>query len=141
MQSGWSKNKIKTFEELDAYFSKQEKINVLKKEICNKLGIFRPLTTFEEEYVIKWTEEYKFSMDIIELALKRSVYKSNVGFKYYDDVLSDWYQKGLTTPEEINNHLSSITDKKAKTKQVESIAKQFEFTQSTFDNFDNLYDN
>ena len=141
MQNGWSKNKIKTFEELDVYFSKQEKLNVLKKDICNKLGIFRPLTTFEEEYVIKWTEEYNFNMDVIELALKRSVYKSNAGFKYYDDILSDWYQKGLSTPDEINNHLNSVIDKKARNKQVQSIAKQFEFTQSTFDNFDNLYDN
>ncbi len=141
MLNGWSKSNIKTYEELDEYFSKQEKINNLKKEISNKLGIFRPLTTFEEEYILKWTDEYNYGMDIIELALKRSVYKSNAGFKYYDDVLSDWHEKGLTTPDEINNHLASITEKKTRTKQVQTVAKQFEFTQSTFDNFDNLYDN
>ena len=139
--SGWSKSKIKTFEELDEYFSKQEKISILKKDICSKLGIFRPLTAFEEEYIVKWTEEYNYDMSVIELALKRSVYKSNAGFKYYDEILSDWHQKGLTTPDEINNHLASITEKKARTKQVQNIAKQYEFTQSTFDNFDNLYDN
>ena len=112
MLNGWSKSNIKTYEELDEYFSKQEEINNLKKEISNKLGIFRPLTTFEEEYILKWTDEYNYGMDIIELALKRSVYKSNAGFKYYDDVLSDWHEKGLTTPDEINNHLASITEKK-----------------------------
>ena len=139
--SGWSKSKIKTFEELDNYFSKQEKINVLKKDISNKLGIFRPLTTFEEEYILKWTEEYKYGMDIIELALKRLVFKTNAGFKYYDDILSDWYSKGLTTVDEINNYLTSMSDKKVRAKQVQTMAKQFEFTQSTFDNFENLYDN
>ena len=144
MQSGWSKNKIKTYEELDNYFSKQERINGLKKEISNKLGIFRPLTTFEEEYIIKWTEQYQYNMDVIELALKRSVFKSNAGFKYYDEILSDWYQKGLSTPDEINSHLASMSEKKpkAKSKQfTQPMANQFEFTQSTFDSFENLYDN
>ena len=141
MLSGWSKSKIKTYEELDEYFSKQEKINSLKKEISNKLGIFRPLTTFEEEYILKWTDEYGYKMDIIELALKRSVLKSNAGFKYYDEILTDWHSKGLNSPDDINNHLSSISEKKVRNKQVQTIAKQYEFTQSTFDSFENLYDN
>lgn len=141
MQNGWSKNKIKTFDELEAYFTKQEKLGGLKKEVTSKLGLYRPLTTFEEEYLLKWTDEYGYGMDVIELALKRSVYKANAGFKYYDDVLSDWYAKGLTTPEQIQNHLTSVTEKKAKVKEIQNVAKQYEFTQSTFDSFENLYDN
>ena len=139
--SGWAKSNIKTYEELDDYFSKQEKINGIKKEISSKLGIFRPLTTFEEEYILKWTEEYGFNMDVIELALKRSVLKSNAGFKYYDELLGDWHTKGLSSPDEINTYLSSISEKKTRTKQVQTIAKQYEFTQSTFDSFENLYEN
>lgn len=141
MQSGWSKSKIKTYEELDDYFSKQEKINGLKKDIANKLGIYRPLTAFEEEYIIKWTEKYNYNMDVIELALKRSVYKANAGFKYYDEILTDWYEKGFTTAESVNIHLSSMKEKKPKQKQVQNTVKQYEYTQSTFDSFENLYDN
>ena len=141
MQNGWSKSKIKTYEELEDYFSKQEKINGLKKEITSKLGIYRQLNAFEEEYILKWTDEYGYNMDIIELALKRSVLKSNAGFKYYDDILSDWHVKGLTTPEQVNAYTASIVEKKSRTKQVQNLTKQFEFTQSTFDNFENLYDN
>lgn len=113
----------------------------MKKDISSKLGIFRPLTTFEDEYIVKWTKEYGYGMDIIELALKRSVFKANAGFKYYDELLSDWHAKGLTSPEQVNAHLASITEKKARTKQVQTMAKQFEFTQSTFDSFENLYEN
>ena len=141
MQSGWAKSKIKTYEELENYFSEQEKLNGLKKEITNKLGIRRPLNTFEEEYIVKWTEEYGYQMDMIELALKRSIYKANAGFKYYDDVLTDWHKNGLMTPEQVESHLASIAEKKTKVKQVQTMAKQFEFTQSTFDSFENLYDN
>jgi len=39
----------------------------------------------------------------------------------------------------LNTYLSSIKDKDKKTKQVEKAA--FEYTQSTFDNLDSLYDN
>lgn len=135
---GWSKNDIKTYEELDEYFSKMEKINVFKKDITKKLRLNRPLNTFEEEYILKWTTEYGYGMDIIDLALKRSTLKSNAGFEYYDKLLTDWHSKGLTSPEEVNTHLASLTTKNTRTKQVNKIAEQLEYTQSTFDS---LYDN
>ncbi len=138
---GWSKSDIKTFEELDEYFSRIEKLNIFKKEISNKLRIIRPLNTFEEEYISKWTNEYGYGMDVIEIALKRSTLKSNAGFEYYDKLLTDWYSKGLTTPTEVQNQISSFNEKTVRTKQVQKIAQQFEYTQSTFDSFDNLYDN
>lgn len=137
----WSKSNIKTFEELDEYFAKSEKLNIFKKEISNKLRISRPLNTFEEEYISKWTNEYRYGMDIIEIALKRSTLKSNAGFEYYDKLLTDWHTKGLNTPQEVQNQITSYAEKGIKTKQVNKIAQQFEYTQSTFDSFDNLYDN
>ena len=86
---GWSKNNIKTFEELDEYFSKMEKINIFKKDIIKKLRLNRPLNTFEEEYILKWTTEYGYNMDIIDIALKRSTLKSNAGFEYFDTLLTN----------------------------------------------------
>lgn len=138
---GWSKNNIKNFEQLDEYYSKKEKLSIFEKEIANKLRIMRPLNTFEEEYVSKWVNEYGYKMDIIEIALKRSVSKSNAGFEYYDTVLTDWHSKGLSTVEEVETYVSSITEKKSRTKQVQKLVQQFEYTQSTFDSFENLYDN
>ena len=138
---GWARNNIKTYEELDEYFSNIEKLNGVKKEIANKLKIFRPINTFEEEYISKWTNEYGYKMDIIEIALKRSVLKSNAGFEYYDKVLSDWHSKGLNTVQEVETYLTSENDKKKRTKQVQKMVQQFEYTQSTFDSFENLYDN
>ena len=139
--AGWNKEKIKTYEDLENYFERKDTLNKLGKEITNKLGIRRSLTSFEEEYILKWTDEYKYNMDIIEIALKRSVLKANAGFKYYDELLTDWHTKGLTTPEEVEKHLESISEKKFRTKQVQKVAKQYEYAQSMFDSFENLYDN
>ena len=80
-------------------------------------------------------------MDVIEIALKRSTLKSNAGFEYYDKLLSDWHSKGLTTPTEVQNQISSFNEKTVRTKHVQKIAQQFEYTQSTFDSFDDLYEN
>ena len=137
----WSKNNIKTFEELDQYFSKMEKLNVFKKDIAKKMRINRPFNTFEEEYISKWTDEYGYGMDIIEIALKRSTLKSNTGFEYYDKLLADWHSKGFTTTDDVNAYLSSMNEKNTRTKQVNKIAEQLEYTQSTLDSFENLYDN
>ena len=138
---GWSKNNIKTFEELDQYFSKMEKLNVFKKNIAKKMRINRPFNTFEEEYISKWTGEYGYGMDIIEMALKRSTLKSNTGFEYYDKLLADWHSKGFTTTDDVNAYLSSMNEKNTRTRQVNKIAEQLEYTQSTLDSFENLYDN
>ena len=138
----WFKNNIKTFNDLDDYFAKSEKLNILKKEISKKLKLQRSLNTFEEEYISKWNNAYGYNMDIIELALKKSTSKVNAGFDYYDKLLTDWHNKGLNSVYDINAHMASIYDKKSREKQIEKIAaNQYEYTQSTFDSLSSLYDN
>ncbi len=135
----WSKNQIRTFDDLDAYFEKQEKRNSINASICKKLNLYRKLTSYEEEDIVKWTENYGFSMDVIEIALKNASSKNKVRFDYIDTLLTDWHQKDLSTPDEVNTYLTSIKEKDKKQKQVERVA--FEYTQSTFDNLESLYDN
>ena len=139
---GWYQSKIQTFDDLDNYFAKREKLNVLKKEISNTLRLNRALNVFEEQYVEKWTDEFGYGMDIINLALQKSVNKSNVGFAYYDKILSDWHKNSYTTVSDVQNHLNSFEQKKPSTpKQTTSSSNNFEFTQSTFESLNLLYDN
>lgn len=135
----WSKENIKTFNDLDLYFERREKINILKKDIAKKLNLSRNLTAYDEEYILKWTENYKYNMDIIEIALKKSTTKNTISFEYIDKLLSDWHEKGLSSVSEVNTYLDSLKTKDKKTNQIKKMA--FEYTQSTFDNWDALYDN
>ena len=135
----WSKNNIKTFNDLDAYFEKQEKRAGVNNEIAKKLNLYRKLTTYEEEDIVKWTENYGYGMDIIEIALKNASAKNKVRFDYIDTLLTDWHTKELNSPQEVTTYLYSIKDKEKKTKQIEKVA--YEYTQSTFDNLESLYDN
>ena len=135
----WSKNNIKTFNDLDSYFEKQEKRISTSSKIAKKLNLYRKLTSYEEEDIIKWTENYEYDMDIIEIALKKASSNNKVRFDYIDTLLTDWHSKGLHTSNEVNTYLQSLKDKEKKSKQIEKSA--FEYTQSTFDNLESLYDN
>lgn len=68
---GWHKNNIVTFSDLDLYFQKQEKIQIISNDIKKKLRLSRNLSVFEEAYVEKWNITYGYNMNIIDLALKR----------------------------------------------------------------------
>lgn len=135
----WSKNNIKTFNELDSYFEKQEKRTSINGEIAKKLNLRRSLTSYEEEDIVKWTENYGYPIEIIEIALKKASSNNKVRFDYIDALLTDWHAKDLHSQEEVETYLNSIKDKDKKKAQVEKSA--FEYTQSTFDNLDSLYDN
>ena len=101
----WAKNNIKTFTDLDHYFQKQDKLNVMKKNICKKLGFHRSLSQYEEDYVEKWTIEYGYGMDVIDIALKKTASKSNPNFEYVNKLLSDWNERNFKTPNEIENFM------------------------------------
>ena len=137
----WFKNNIKTFNDLDLYYEKQEKLKSLAKTIAKKLGINRSLSQYEESYIEKWSIDFGFSFAMIEIALKRTTSKSNPNFDYLDKLLTDWHDRKFKTPEEIQAFLAQI---KQKTKDVKSLEKKSGYTnyeQRNYDNLNHLYAN
>ena len=72
----WSKNNIKTYNDLENYYQKHDNMNKIKKAICKKLGRYTALTEFEEEYIEKWILEYGYDLNVINIALKKTTSKS-----------------------------------------------------------------
>ena len=85
----WSQNNIKTFNDLELYFDKQEKLKNISNTICKKLNLNRQLSQYEEGYVSRWNLEYGYNFDIIEIALKKTTAKTNPSFDYIDKLLTD----------------------------------------------------
>lgn len=137
----WSKSNIKSFMDLDNYYQKQEKLNLIKKSISKKLGFTRKLTQFEEAYVEKWSIEYGFSQDIIDIALKKTTSKSNPNFDYIDKILSDWNERGFKTSTEIQEFINQLKEKSKKTKELEKKSNFKLYEQRNYDNLDMLYAN
>ena len=137
----WSKNNIKTFNDLDIYFEKQEKLNKIKKNISKKLGISRKLTQYEEAYIEKWIVDFGFSFDIIELALKRTTSKANPSFDYIDKLLCDWHDRNFKTVSEVETFLVNLKQKNKNIKELEKKTKYNNYEQRQYENLDAFYAN
>ena len=79
-------------------------------------------------------------MEIIDIALKRASAQNNIRFEYIDKILTDWHEKDLRSPDEVQTYLDASKTKEKKEKDLKK-AITYEYTQSTFDNLDSLYDN
>ena len=113
----------------------------MKKSIIKKLGLNRNLTVYEDAYVEKWAIEYGYSLEIIEIALKKTTSKSNISFEYIDKIISDWHDRNLKTVAEIQEY---IKNSKIKQENIKDLKKQTNYNNSnqrSYDNFDNLYAN
>ncbi len=137
----WAKNNIKTFNDLDIYYEKQEKLKKLSKTISKKLGITRQLSQYEEAYIEKWTIEFNYSMDIIEIALKRTTSKANPSFDYLDKLLTDWHDRKFITADDIQKFLNEMKQKNKNVKELEKKSGYQNYEQRNYDNLNNLYAN
>ena len=116
-------------------------MNTLYKDISKKLGYNRQLTQYEQAYIQKWTIDYGFTLDIIEIALKKTTSKSNPNFDYLDKLLSDWHDRNFKTVSEIQDFLSSLKQKKQNVKELEKKTGYQNYDQRKYDNLDSLYAN
>lgn len=137
----WSKNNVKTFSDLETYFQKQDVRQKIEKSIQKKLGIARPLTEYEKAYIEKWVVDYSYSLDVIELALKKSTSKSNFNFKYFDTIISNWHDRGLKVFDDVQNFEANYKAQSKSKKELEKKTKYNNFEQRSYNNFDNLYAN
>lgn len=137
----WSKNKVKTFSDLEMYFQKQDVLQKIEKSIQKKLGITRPLTEYEKGYIEKWVVDYSYSLEVIEIALKRTTSKSSFSFDYFDKIITDWHDRNLKTADDIQNFLVQYKTQQKNKKELEKKVKYNNFEQRSYENFDNLYAN
>ena len=135
----WYKNKIKTFADLDSYFEKEAKVKTLENSIRKKLRLNRALNIYEEAYVEKWNITYGYGMDIIDIALKKMAGKSTYSFEYMDKMISDWHERGLKTPDEINKLLENQKAKPVQKKETKETKANF--SQRQYTDLNNFYSN
>ena len=137
----WYKNNIKTFNDLDTYYEKQEKVKVLANTISKKLGLNRLLSEYEYAYVEKWNVDYGYNFDIIEIALKKTTSKANPNFDYLNKLLSDWHDRGFKTSSEVQNFLAEMKNKNKNVQKLEKSTGYNKYDQRNYDNLNNLYAN
>lgn len=136
----WSTNKIKTWNDLDQYYEKQENLNKYKKTISKKLGKYN-LTQYEEAYIENWVLNFGYDMNIIEIALKRTTLKQNPTFEYINNIITDWHDRNLKTVAEVQAFLEERKKQEKSTKELKAKVNKTTYTQRNYDNLDFLYAN
>lgn len=137
----WNNNNIKTYEDLEAYSQKYEKLVRIKKDISKKLGRYSPLTQFEEAFIEKWVVDFGYDLSVINIALKKTTSKANPSFDYIDKLLSDWHDRNLKKDVDVNEFLKNVKQKKANIKQLEKKTNYNNYEQRNYTSLDNLYAN
>jgi len=140
----WYKGKVKTFEQLENFLEKQDKMNKIKNKIKRVLRLSRNLTEYEEEHIQRWINEYKYDFEIIEIALKKTVQKTtNPTLNYANAIIKSWNEKGYKTTSEILEEDGKITKQminKAPNKGQSNL-KHKKYEQRKYDDLESYYDN
>lgn len=138
----WYSKNIRNSFDLDRYSMEYQKIKDVRGKIMKKLRKQGYLTEYEEAYVEKWVSEYGYDFNIIELALKRTTSARNPSFEYINRILTNWYENGCKTKEEIlayeENRKKTDRQSKPRTSSVPQKGN-FEQRKYTDEDFEKLY--
>lgn len=137
----WGSQKIKTWSDLERYEQNREKLTQIKKSIAKKLGKRSGLTEYEEAYIENWVSDYNYGMDVIEIALKRTTFKSAPTFEYLNNVISDWHDRNLVTANDVHEFLEKRKQQNKNVKKLEKEVKNAEYEQRQYSNLEFLYAN
>lgn len=88
---------------------KQEKSSSASARETSIYGQFekefaRPLTPMEMETITGWLDQYKYPLDLIQLALKEAVFAGKIHFRYIDRILLEWKRNKVYTLEQAKEH-------------------------------------
>lgn len=99
----WVEQGIDTVDKADAKIGSLERQDTLERHICSEMKMNTGLTPAQKKYLSVWTDEWRFSEEMIILACNKTVDqlgKWNV--KYTNKILENWKLDGVSTPDAAN---------------------------------------
>lgn len=98
----WYDNNIDTIDKVEDYLDKSDHRYVRKNKVLKKMGLeYRSVSDAEINLINSWYDDYNFSEDIIDEALKRTANVSRPSVNYADAILRNWHELGIEKLEEI----------------------------------------
>jgi DnaD/phage-associated family protein len=125
--------------ELDNYFMEYQKTKDIRVKIYKRLKRKSPFTDFEEKYIEKWLFDYKFNIDIIDMALEKTTAISEPNFRYIDAILKKWFENKLTSINMIKEWEVINFGKRQKTRTTNKISQTEQAVNHRYD--DEFYEN
>lgn len=107
----WSQAGIKNYDQLSVYYERFLEKKQLQSLVAKSLR--RRLSEPDNIQVVKWMDEYGYSVPIVEEALKKLTGASNPSVRYLDSILSEWHDAGLQTVDEIHIYEKKYQQRRA----------------------------
>lgn len=126
---GWAEIDIRTVAQAKKSANLHSRANYA---VIKALGIKgRNLVELETTMIQKWTEQYAFSLDIVEEACSRTIAATHQpSFEYTDRILTNWHNAGVKTMEDIKQ-LDATYQQNKKT----PVTKEKNGSNNKFNNF------
>ena len=90
-----------TINDLSKQIVNYDKKSKIIKFVKTELNLHKALTKPQERIVEKWIFDYNYDKEQIKLVIDKTINAQNVGFNYLDKIITEWYQQGLKTVEDI----------------------------------------
>ena len=133
-------------EQLSKYVSDDTYVKKQKEDIEELATMFKGMLgksekEDEEAYIENWILDFGYDMNVIEIALKRTTYKQNPTFEYINSIITDWHERNLKTPDQVEAFLEQRKKQTKDIKEMKSKVSKANYEQRQYDNLDFLYAN
>lgn len=128
MAADWLDRGIDSHEKAEEELVRLSRSNTAERKIKAAFGIYdRNLVTSEKKYIEKWMNEYQQDIQLICIAFERAVeLKGSLNFPYINGILSNWYQRGVTTTAQA---IKEIRENKPPSKQAASLNASYDMNE------------
>ncbi len=101
----WAQEEIFTLELAESKLSDMKKRGSIWQKLREKFGIQNPHPTAKQgEFLDRWTKEFGFGLDVIELAFEECLNRTaKISLSYINKVLENWHNDGFKSVKEIKN--------------------------------------
>lgn len=124
----WGNREIDTLDKAAEQIAILRKANSIWSEFAKFAGISTPRPTVKQtEYLRRWSEEWKFGIDMISLAYEEMAnHTGKLSFAYIEKVLANWHSKGFKTPADVENALAELKSKNTNTQTEQKASYDLE---------------
>lgn len=136
IMKSWFDNSVKTVDDIEIVDNQRADKNENYKIVFKALGFNRTPTSYEKNAIDKWVYDYNMSMDLILKACEKSVNTSNPNIRYFDAIIKSWYEKGISTIEEVEKEDLKFAKNKANNNFQKSSPQKSKSFKTKFHNFD-----
>ena len=139
--AAWAEEGIQTLEQAEAKIEQLNKTNKLWRTFSEQAGIaYKNPTKKQEALFIKWTKEWKLSVEMLAYAYEKMLDSiDKVNYNYLDKIVASWHDAGYKSISQVEQAEADRKEKAGAGKQKEKPASNPSFSIDKYNRFvDNL---